>query len=392
MVQDTKELNRSAVLTELLRHRPSTRKRVSTATGISQPTVTRAVDELIGDGILFEGEEVIAESRGRRARSIDLISDRAYVVGVDLGASNTRLLVTDLVATPIRAATLSTPTELGSIDLAHWLAGEIKAVSANHWDRVAQVALGMPGAVSQDDFTVSNADNLRQVEDALFLGALRDELGKPLQIDNDANYALLGELRFGAAKSALNAAMLTLGAGLGAGLAVDGRLLQGRRGLVGEFGQLPMLLVGDRLGQLVTGPGIMRRAREANLPLTDPSGLFAHDASPLLRAMRAQFDQALLIVVMAIVAACEPQVIVLGGGISASIGNDLSQYEEFVRTTLRYSPKLVPPKLGDFSGATGAAVSGLQAEYLDIGVNRHALASLPNSDALSAESLRRAVS
>ena len=63
--------------------------------------------------------------------------------------------------------------------------------------------------------------------------------------------------------------MLTLGAGVGAGLAVEGRLLWGARGLVGEFGQLPVGPMGSRLEQMVTGPGIMQRAQEANAHLDD---------------------------------------------------------------------------------------------------------------------------
>ncbi|HEY0904054.1 MAG TPA: ROK family protein [Marmoricola sp.] len=390
MVQGTRELNRSAILTELLRSRPSSRKQLAVSTGVSQPTVTRAVDELIADGLLFEGQEIIVESRGRRARTIDLVADRALVLGVDLGASNTRVLLADLLATPIAVAVLSTPPALPPRDLARWLAEELRTVAGPQWRRISQVALGLPGAVSQEDGSVSNAPNLSQVESPEFLATLREALGKPLQIDNDANYALLGELRFGAARESPNAAILTLGAGLGAGLAVEGRLLQGSRGLVGEFGQLPAGPMGSRLEQLVTGPGILRRAREANAHLEDPSALFAEGAPPHVRALRAQFDQALLLVLMAIVVSCEPDTIVLGGGISKSLIPDLGQYEDSLRMALRYSPTLTAAALGDYSGAAGAAVASLHAEYASIGVQRDALASLPGGTTLNVASLRAA--
>jgi len=391
VVQDTRELNRSAVLTQLLRDRPSSRKQIAAATGISQPTVTRAVDELISDGVLAEGEEIVVESRGRRARSIDLIGDRSYALGIDLGASSTRIVLVDLLAQPVRVSALPTPASLGPHELAHWLADQLRAVIPRQiWQRTNQVAIGLPGAVSQEDLSVSNAPNLPAVEDPGFLAALRDELGKPVHLDNDANYALLGEQRFGAAKDAPNAAMLTLGAGLGAGLAVEGKLLKGSRGLVGEFGQLPVGPMGSRLEHLVTGPGILSRAKEANVELNDPSELFAKDTSPLVRSLRAQFDQALLIVLMAIVVSCEPSTIVLGGGISKSLASELSQYEESLRTALRYAPKLTPAELGDFSGAAGAAVASLHAEYLAIGVQREALAALPGWATLTASALNQA--
>ena len=103
-----------------------------------------------------------------------------------------------------------------------------------------QIALGLPGAVGEAGDQVSNAPNLPQIEDPAFLAGLRAALPAPIVIDNDANYALLGEQRFGAASAAPTAAMITLGAGLGSALAIGGRLLRGKHGLVGEFGQLPV--------------------------------------------------------------------------------------------------------------------------------------------------------
>lgn len=392
MVQDTRELNRSMVLTELLRSRPSSRKQLSLATGISQPTVTRVVDELILDRILLEGEEIVVESRGRRARSLDLLADRAYAIGIDMGASNTRLLLTDLLGRPITLAARPTPSDLGPAELAGWVCDLLRTHAGAQWAEVSQIALGLPGAVSQEDLTVSNAPNLRQIEGTAFVTALLELVSKPLQIDNDANYALLGEQRFGAAMDAPNAAMLTLGAGLGGALAIDGRLVAGTKGLVGEFGQLPVGPMGSRLEQLVTGPGIMRRAAEANVHLEDPSSLFEPNTTPPVRALRAQFDQGLLVVLMALVVSCEPSTIVMGGAISKSLSGDLSQYEELLRSTLRYTPRITTAVLGDYSGAVGAAVQGLHAEYLAMGVSRDALTSLPSGPAVTVDTLAAALS
>ena len=136
--------------------------------------------------------------------------------------------------------------------------------------------------------------------------------------------------------------------------------------------------------------GILRRAREANAHLEDPSALFAEGAPPHVRALRAQFDQALLLVLMAIVVSCEPDTIVLGGGISKSLIPDLGQYEDSLRMALRYSPTLTAAALGDYSGAAGAAVASLHAEYASIGVQRDALASLPGGTTLNVASLRAA--
>lgn len=380
-------LNRNSVLTALLLNRPSTRTQLAAATGISPATVTRIVDTLLADGTLVEGNEIIATNRGRRARNVDLVPDRQFVLGIDLGATNTRILLTNLLAEPLHAKEVTTPVALHPEGLARWVEDELRAAAGEHWGAIRQICLGLPGAVSQHEDTVSNAPNLPQVEEPKFLGELRRALDKPLRIDNDANYALLGEQRFGAARGEPTAAMLTLGAGVGTGLAVDGRILRGRRGLVGEFGQLPAGPLGSQLEHMVTGPGILRRAAEASIRLGTPAGLFAEDAGPGVRALRTQFDQALLIVLTAIVVASEPSTIVLGGGISKSLTPSLSQFEDALQRTLRFTPKLVPPALGDYSGAVGAAVAGLQAVYLDLGVDPQALSELPHSGALNLASI-----
>ncbi len=114
----------------------------------------------------------------------------------------------------------------------------------------------------------------------------------PVSIDNDANYALLGERYFGVARSAPNAVMFTLGLGLGAGVMIDGRLFRGIHGLVGEFGSLPIGPLGTRLEHLVTGFGIMRRAAELGIELSSPADLFG-PLSGTLADLRRQFEHGL---------------------------------------------------------------------------------------------------
>lgn len=378
MVQDTRDINRGAVLTELLRSRPSTRTSIAASTGISSATVSRAIDQLISEGIVAEGEAIVSESRGRRKVSLDIVADRELALGVDLGASNTRFVVTDLLARPVLVREIPTIRAKSGEELARWIVTTVMAAAESLWPRIRSIGVGLPGAVSMADRTVSNAPNLPLVEDRRFLDALESGFGRSIDIDNDANYALLGEQRFGVATNAPTAAIVTIGAGLGGALAVDGAILHGRLGLVGEFGHLPIGPLGTRLEHMVTGTGILRRAADLDLPLADPSALFANDLDPGRLQLRAQFDQALLIVLTALYVSCEPDVIVLGGGIAKSLSRSLSRYEEALSLNLRSSPTLAIAALGDFSGAVGAAVAGVQRSYLQLGISHSALATIPS--------------
>ena len=392
MAQDIRELNRNAVLTELLNHRPTTRKQIAESTGISAATVTRAIDQLILDGVVCEVSEVVVEYRGRRAILLDLVADTSLVIGIDLGASNTRMIATDLLATPVVAVEIPTPTSLGPTELALWLADQARALMGDHWARVAAVSLGLPGAVSQIDRSVSNAPNLQQVEDPTFLTVCELAIGLPVHADNDANLALLGELRFGAARQTPYAAMLTLGAGLGVGIAIDGAILHGRHGLVGEFGQIPVGPTGERLESFTTGPGLIQRAATAGIELSSPADLFCRkgdaDTSDRIGRLRDEFDHALVTVLTAISVSSEPETIVLGGGIAKSLTASLSRYQALLQQTIRIAPTLAWVELGDYSGAAGGVVAALHAVYLGLGVEASALSTLPKSHALTLESLQ----
>ena len=71
-----------------------------------------------------------------------------------------------------------------------------------------------------------------QIADVPIRDLMRERLGVPVAIDNDANAAVLAEHRFGAARGARNVVMLTIGTGIGGGLVIDGRAVPGvgRRG------------------------------------------------------------------------------------------------------------------------------------------------------------------
>lgn len=372
-MSDARDFSRRSVLADLLRHRPTSRKAIALRTGLSAATVSRTVDALVADGVIHEASEIVSESRGRRAVRLDVVAERCLVVGVDLGASNTRIVVGDFAAEPIRRREAPTPTSLDAGRLADWLADIVLELVEGDERALSAVALGLPGAVAESR-TVSNAPNLPQVESVEFTATLERRLGLQVGLDNDVNYALLGEQRIGAAKGTPSAAMVTIGAGLGAALAIDGRIIHGRHGLVGEFGQLPIGPFGARLEHMVTGPGIIRRAAESGVTIDAPEELFT---DPSLFALRAQFDHALQIVLTAIAVSSEPEVIVLGGGIAASIASDLERYQSALEMNLRIAPRLVPAQLGEFSGAMGAVIAAVRSLYRELGVDEGDLDDLP---------------
>jgi predicted NBD/HSP70 family sugar kinase len=337
--------NRSAVLAQVLAQGPITRTAIGQRTRLSPATVSRIVEQLLDEGLLTETDATPSASRGRRATPVTIAAEQGVVCGVDVGGSNVRIVVADLTAKPLLTKTVPTPTTMDARRLARWLADLIKDSLGDHLPLLDCVSLGLPGAVRQDDRSVSNAPNLRQVEEPEFLRLLEERLDTDVEVDNDSNYALLGELRFGAARHAQTAVMFTVGAGLGAGVALDRRLFRGRSGLVGEFGHLPAGPLGTSLEQLISGPGILHRTRELGLRFDNPADVF-RSADPRLAPVKQQVQQALLVVLTAAVVAYEPE-------------------------------------LGDLSGALGAVVAALHTAYRRLGLADLDLTEVPRPDALA---------
>ena len=98
--------------------------------------------------------------------------------------------------------------------------------------------VGAPGICDVKAGTVVVAVNLswHNVEAAAML---KEDLGMPVYLDNDANCAALGEQWCGAASGSHHALMITLGTGVGGGLVLDGKIYHGFRGWAGEFGHMP---------------------------------------------------------------------------------------------------------------------------------------------------------
>ncbi|MGA1837659.1 ROK family transcriptional regulator [Herbiconiux sp. 11R-BC] len=375
-MNDNRFNGRREVLTELLSAHRTTRVDVASTTGLSPATVSRAVDALVSEGIVRETRDIHTGMRGRRAVLLEVVPDLQHVAGVDLGATTTRVVIANFLGEPVRSVQVPTPTDKGSAALGQWLAGIVKDAHQDYRPPTA-VAVGLPGAVKTDDRSVSNAPNRREVEDPAFLGAFQSHLGVTAEIDNDANFALLGEQKFGAARDAPTAAMMTIGAGLGCAMSIDGRIIRGRRGIVGEFGHLLVGPLGSRLENMVTGPMLRRRAQELGHELDSPADLFRSDRPAVLDAVVSQFDQALMVALTALIVSSDPAVVVLGGGIAKSLTSRLGRYEEAIASNLNVFTPVVNSQLGDFSGAMGAVVACLQSVYEQLGVSESDLSRLP---------------
>ena len=116
------------------------------------------------------------------------------------------------------------------------LAAEVRAAAPGQ--AVAGVGVCAPGPLDPVAGIVIAPPTLSGWSEVPLAAILRDKLGLPVRLENDANAAALGEWRFGAGRGAQSLVFVTVSTGIGGGVVVDGHILHGRRGLAAEIGHM----------------------------------------------------------------------------------------------------------------------------------------------------------
>jgi fructokinase len=230
----------------------------------------------------------------------------------------------------------------------------------------------MPGAISPATGLVKNANSV-WLNGRPLAQDLERLLERPLRLANDANCFALSEARDGAAAGRRVVFGVILGTGTGGGVAIDGRAWRGRNAIGGEWGHNPLPWPGDgerpgppcycgRSGCMETflsGPGLSRDHAAATGRTIDPEQIVAaagagdNAAEETLR----RYDDRLARGLATVINLLDPDVIVLGGGLSnlaRLYANVPRLWDRWVFSD-RVETPLVPPRHGDASGVRGAA-------------------------------------
>lgn len=291
-------------------------------------------------------------------------------IGIDLGG--TKIEVIALGAAGQELARHRVPTPQG--DYAATLAAVVGLVERveRETGRRGTVGVGTPGALSRVSGLIKNANSTCLIGEPL-KDDLQALLGREVRVANDANCFALSEAVDGAGRGAQVVFGVILGTGVGAGIVVNGRALDGANGIAGEWGHNPLPLpAGDdlplpacycgRAGCIETylsGPGLAMDHARCSGELARPEGIVAGAAEgdPACEASLARYEQRLARALAGVINILDPDVIVLGGGLS----NIERLYQRVPRLWCPHvfsdhvATRLVRARHGDSSGVRGAA-------------------------------------
>jgi N-acetylglucosamine repressor len=242
----TRDVNRQIVLNLVREHQPISRADLARRMGVARGSVTPLVKELIGDGLIYEGETA-QTTRGRKPTLLHVRTRDRLAIGIDVRLFQTSVMLIDFGGREVAVEAFSTP--LSSDALVAELAARVTRMIEAHTGLGACEGVGLvvPGMVDRRTGVVLNAPTLRW-RNVDVRAALAVELKLPVFIDRDAVACALAHMWLSqtSGDSVDSFVYLTVSDGVGTGLVTNGEVLRGYRSTAGEFGHVPLSLGGPQ--------------------------------------------------------------------------------------------------------------------------------------------------
>lgn len=245
------------------------------------------------------------------------------------------------------------------------IAEVIEIIRSYEEDDGSVIGVGFPGFINEG--RVHSPPNLPSVREVDLQKKLRDETHHHVYVFNDADAYILGEALFGAGRGSRIVLGLTLGTGVGGGFVVDGEVYTGSRGFATEFGHMtidpngPLCHCGKRgcLEAFIGSYGLKGRYKVDSGEKLTVKEIFvkAEEGEKIALKVVNEFGLYLSIGIKNLVEAFDPDIVVLGGGITKS-GNfilELIEANQPVSSRPFEDVRIVIGELPDKAGAIGAA-------------------------------------
>jgi glucokinase len=374
---EMRDINRSAILEIIRRESPIARSTIAKRLDVSLPTVMRIVDGLITEGFvrLQGGTEW---SGGRRRPLLEFNEEGYIVLGVDMGGTKIYGALSDLGGNILDEVNVGHHGTSGEDSFNRLTTLIDKLLSSKKLEnrQVYGIGVGAPGITLHREGIVTWANTLHW-KDFPLKARLSERYPYPITVDNDVNLAALGELWFGAGQNTQNMVTIAIGTGIGAGIIIDGALYRGANEASGEIGN--MLPSCEFLGKnfqnfgalesVASGTGIAERAREILKGKRTEDELENLTSEDVFEAAKKRQEWAWTIIdetvdylAMAIAnlsVAFDPELIILGGGVSRSANMLIEPILKRIDGTIPTLPKLVVSTLGLRAGVMGAITNVL---------------------------------
>ena len=308
-------------------------------------------------------------------------------IGIDVGGTGIQVGVVNELFQIVSEGSIVTHTEIPFEEQVRLIADCVKSTAASggfSLNEIESVGIGIPGIASKKTGKIINCTNMGW-HHVPFRDEFIKHIQKPLHIENDANVAALAESVAGISAGTSSSVFITIGTGIGSGIIINNRIWSGAHGIGGELGHVIFDLGGipctcgnhGCLERYCSATALIRMGREA--AKENPDSLLmrsvhhdiarieaktvidcARDNDPTAVSVYRTYIRSLSQAIASVVNLFDPEVIVLGGGVSKA-GDFLLEplTSEFPKYVLFRDQELPPLKLavlGSRAGIIGAAM------------------------------------
>ncbi|MBO0961357.1 ROK family transcriptional regulator [Neobacillus sp. MM2021_6] len=365
-----KSVNKTTILNKIRLSGSISRADIARETGITPPTVSSLVKELIRENLVIESR--LGQSiGGRKPTLLQLKEDGYYVIGLDAGSKTIKGIVSDLVGNiydRVEVDIYPNITKEEFLTCLSVVAEQLVGGNKQYTGRILGIGVAMHGIID-----VKTGTSLSSVNSGLLNVPIKQTLEKQTDlqvlVENNSRAMTLGEYWFGNESVAKRFAVINIGRGVGSGLIEDNKLIHGAHGVAGEIGHASISLEGERcscgnigcLETFVTGEAIVRRAKRS-IP-DAPENLTAEGVYRLAKQGKREYIQALEetgrligVGIVNFIHTANPNKIVLSGGVMKSKEFLLPSIQQIISERALIDETIIEvSKLGDDITVLGAA-------------------------------------
>lgn len=242
----SRQINRQIALNLVREKQPLSRADLARLLGMRRGPVSRIVGELIESGLLFEGAKGESPNGGRRPTHLYIETRRRCALAVDITASHTSILMTDLLGHPLTEVE-EYRTKQEPRALVRDLSKRISRILSDNRDmgECAGVGVVVSGMVDRNGARLLHFPTL-EWRDVDILGPLRAASGLPVVMENSVKACVLAQVWAVTGDRPVEGPVVfvSVSDGVGVGIAIDGKLLRGSTNIAGEFGHVPLNMYG----------------------------------------------------------------------------------------------------------------------------------------------------
>ncbi len=352
-----------------------TRADLARHTGLARSTVAQRVDALLASGFVLEAGDT-PSTGGRPATMLAFNHQGGVVLVADLGATHARVAVTDLAGTPLAESAGDLDIALGPDEVLTWVSArfdELLQATANAPADVRAIGIGVPGPVEFATGVPVNPPIMPGWDGFDIPAWFADRYGVPVLVDNDVNIMARGE-HWVHWRDTAHLLLVKVGTGIGCGIVADGHIHRGARGAAGDIGHIratteDVVCACGNTGCLEAvsgGHALAMRLTAAGVDASNSRDVvrLVHEGNVHATRMVRAAGRTLGEVLAGTVNFFNPAVIVIGGDIAEAHAQLLAGVREgIISRSLPLATRdlrIVPCRLGDRAGVTGAAITAIE--------------------------------